>query len=92
MILNGCATPEGTVTGKEHQTRVTHMVADYDKKCTGKGVKRRCVEVFDGMEEEELVPECWKILFVDGDGNNHEACVTQTEYDQIGIGDHFRVD
>ncbi len=76
---------EGTVVAKAHQ-------GTYDRACQASGIVTAPVTV--PLSEVCSVPECWRLVIRDSDGNTFEACVSSEEYDRSRLGDfwHERTD
>jgi hypothetical protein len=79
------AAREGTVVAKAQQ-------GAYDRTCQASAIVTAPVTV--PVSEVCSVPECWRQVIRDSDGNTFEACVSSEEYDRSRLGDfwHERTD
>jgi hypothetical protein len=68
---------EGTVVAKAHQ-------GTYDRACQASGIVTAPVTV--PVSEVCSVPECWRLVIRDSDGNTFEACVSREDYDRSRLG------
>jgi hypothetical protein len=76
---------EGTVVAKAHQ-------GAYDRACQASGIVTAPLSA--PVSEVCSVPECWRLVLRDGNGDMFDACVTQQEYDGSHVGEfwHERTD
>jgi hypothetical protein len=76
---------EGTVVAKAHQ-------GTHDRACQASGIVTAPVTV--PVSQVCSVPECWRLVIRDSDGNTFAACVSREEYDRSQLGEfwHERTD
>jgi hypothetical protein len=75
----------GTVVAKVHQ-------GAYDRGCQASGIVTAPVTV--PVSEVCSVPECWRLVIRDSDGDTFQVCVSSEEYDRSRPGEfwHERTD
>ena len=76
---------EGTVVAKAHQ-------GTYDRACQASGIVTAPLTV--PVSEVCSVPECWRLVIRDSDGDTFQVCVSSQEYDRSRLGEfwHERTD
>ena len=77
VALAACGTSEGTVVAKADQ-------GVYDYSCQAGGTVSGPVAVPDWGACS--VPECWRLVVRDNDGNVSKPCVSREEYDRTPLG------
>lgn len=85
-IIIGCSSgpTEGTIIDKEYEEGEWERHAV--NKCTGTGKKRKCKTV----NEEKWDDPDWEIQIEDKKGNKAWIDVSESTYDDLAIGDHYK--
>lgn len=81
LALSGCGNPipPGTVIEKEHEPRKVTSTTS----CSGTGTKRTCTP------KTTTRAECWELEIRDDQGNEHETCVSEREWDKWSVGSRY---
>jgi hypothetical protein len=82
IALAACGGVEGTVVAKTHQ-------GSYDRACQASGIVTAPLTV--PVSEVCSVPECWRLVLRNSDGDTVDACVSREEYDRSRLGEFRHV-